>query len=152
MSTRAMEVSERDVGAGLGVETLHHVSLPVTRLDDSRRFYEDVIGLEKIDRPNFEFKGEWYGLGDRQLHLIVHTEPTLRGEKGVDSRDIHFAIRVKSFRRALEHLQSHGFSADAVDGDPRKMKVSPQATAGFPQIYVLDPDRHVIEINAERLD
>jgi hypothetical protein len=27
-----------------------------------------------------------------------------------------------------------------------------QPTAGFPQLYILDPDRHVIEINAERLD
>jgi hypothetical protein len=30
--------------------------------------------------------------------------------------------------------------------------VSPHATAGFPQLYILDPDRHVIEVNAERLD
>ena len=137
---------------GLEVETLHHVSLPVRRLAASERFYEEVLGLEKIERPPFKFEGAWYGLGDRQLHLIVHDKPTFRGEKGVDSRDIHFAIRVRSFRRALEHLQSHGYRADAADGDPRKMKVSPDATAGFPQIYVLDPDRHVIEINAERLD
>jgi hypothetical protein len=25
-------------------------------------------------------------------------------------------------------------------------------TGGFPQIYILDPDRHVIEINAKKLD
>ena len=33
-----------------------------------------------------------------------------------------------------------------------KLKASPHATAGFPQLYILDPDRHVIEINAEKLD
>jgi hypothetical protein len=33
-----------------------------------------------------------------------------------------------------------------------RIRVQPQATAGFPQIYILDPDRHVIEINAEKLD
>src|SRR5687767_10849311 len=32
------------------------------------------------------------------------------------------------------------------------LKASPEATAGFPQIYILAPDRHVIEINAEKLD
>jgi len=32
------------------------------------------------------------------------------------------------------------------------MIVNPRATAGFPQIYILDPDRHVIEINAAHLD
>jgi hypothetical protein len=31
------------------------------------------------------------------------------------------------------------------------MKVNPRATAGFPQIYILDPDRNVIEINAATL-
>jgi hypothetical protein len=30
------------------------------------------------------------------------------------------------------------------------LKVSPHATSDFPQLYILDPDRHVI--NAERLD
>ena len=33
-----------------------------------------------------------------------------------------------------------------------KIIVNPHATAGFPQIYILDPDRHVIEVNAEFLD
>jgi glyoxylase I family protein len=32
------------------------------------------------------------------------------------------------------------------------MIVRPHATEGFPQIYILDPDRHVIEINADQLD
>jgi glyoxylase I family protein len=136
----------------LDVETVHHVSLPVTDLERSMEFYREIVGLREIARPPFDFEGAWYRVGDRQLHLIVHDKPTLRGTKGVDSRDIHFAVRVRSFRQALEHLESKGYSANLPDADPRKMKVSPQATAGFPQIYILDPDRHVIEINAERLD
>jgi hypothetical protein len=28
----------------------------------------------------------------------------------------------------------------------------PRSVVGYPQLYVLDPDRHLIEINAERLD
>jgi hypothetical protein len=30
--------------------------------------------------------------------------------------------------------------------------MNPTGKAGFPQIYLLDPDRNLIEINAERLD
>jgi catechol 2,3-dioxygenase-like lactoylglutathione lyase family enzyme len=134
------------------IETVHHVSLPVTDLERSKEFYREVVGLREIARPPFDFPGAWYQVGDRQLHLIVHSNPTLRGLKGVDSRDIHFAVRVRSFREAKEHLESKGYSANAADTDPKRMKVSPQATAGFPQIYLLDPDRHVIEINAERID
>jgi hypothetical protein len=32
------------------------------------------------------------------------------------------------------------------------MRLSPAGAAGFPQIYILDPDRNVIEINAETAD
>jgi hypothetical protein len=60
-------------------------------------------------------------------------------------------VRVRSFGRALEFLRSRGYHENAAETDPKKMKVSPKAVAGFPQIYILDPDRHVVEINAERL-
>ena len=138
---------------GLGVATLHHVSLPVTNLERARAFYRDVLGLREMERPPFDFPGAWFRVGDQQqLHLIVHDRSTLRGAKGVDSRDIHCALRVTSYRRALESLQERGYREDAPEDDPMRMKVDAKATAGFPQIYILDPDRNVIEINAERLD
>jgi hypothetical protein len=31
------------------------------------------------------------------------------------------------------------------------MILQPHATAGFPQAYILDPDRHIIEINSAKL-
>jgi len=131
--------------------TLHHVSLPVTDLERARRFYSDVLGLREIPRPPFDFPGAWYRAGDRDLHLIVSERSTFRAGKGIDSHDIHFAIRVASYRRAIEHLRSRGYRPDA-DDDLQKMKENPAGKAGFPQIYILDPDRNVIEINAERLD
>lgn len=138
------------------VESLHHVSLPVTDLERSRRFYRDVLGLAEIERPPFDFPGAWFGLGSHgQLHLIAWSRgpssSTYRKDKGVDSRDIHLALRVASFGEALRALQASGYSDDASD-ELLRMKVSPNSTAGFPQIYILDPDRHVIEINASRLD
>jgi glyoxylase I family protein len=135
----------------LRIETLHHVSLPVTNLARSRLFYTGVLELVEIDRPPFDFEGAWYRVGDRDLHLIVGGQPTLREGKGIDSRDIHFAIRVSSYRSALQHLTEKGYSADAID-ELMRLRDSPRGTAGFPQIYILDPDRNVVEINAERLD
>src|SRR5919202_5446344 len=130
----------------LEIETLHHVSLPVTDLERAKRFYGEVLGLREVPRPPFTFPGAWYALGDRHLHLIVGERSTLRAGKGVDSRDIHFAIRVRSYRQAGAHLEALGYREDA-DDELRKLKKNPTATAGFPQIYVLDPDRNVIEIN-----
>ena len=135
----------------MDIEGIHHVNLPVTELARSRRFYTDILGLREIERPPFDFPGAWFEAGVNQLHLIVGTTSTFRDGKEVDSRDIHFAVRVSSFLAALEFLESKGYREDADDAFLR-MKVNRHATAGFPQLYILDPDRNVIEINAATLD
>ncbi|HUL49102.1 MAG TPA: VOC family protein [Gemmatimonadales bacterium] len=128
---------------------LHHVSLPVTDLARSRRFYREVLGLEEMPRPPFDFPGAWYRVGSGQLHLIVHDRPTLRA-RGVDSHDVHFAIRVRGYRDTLAALRVHGYTSDATD-ELLRIREQPAGRAGFPQIFLLDPDRHVIELNAESL-
>jgi glyoxylase I family protein len=81
----------------------------------------------------------------------VHNESTFREEKTIDSRDIHFAIRVNSYRDTREFLRSKGFHPET-DDDLKKLKESPQGTVGWPQLYIMDPDRNVIELDAEQLD
>ena len=134
------------------IELLHHVSLVVHDLERSRKFYSEVLGLTEIPRPPFSFAGAWFGIGATQhLHLIVSTTGTYRANPKIDGRDIHFAVRVADFRAAVEHLNRLGFREDAAAGDPMQLIVNERAVAGFPQIYILDPDHHVIEINAAKL-
>jgi catechol 2,3-dioxygenase-like lactoylglutathione lyase family enzyme len=76
----------------------------------------------------------------------------MRGAKPIDTRDNHFAVRVASYRDTVAFLRAQGYSEKAAEDDPKRMVLSPRATAGFPQIYILDPDHHVIEINAAVLD
>lgn len=135
----------------LSIETLHHVALPISDLERARAFYGGVLGLQEIPRPPFDFPGIWYQLGDRQLHLIRGERSTFRDGKGIDSRDIHFAVRARSYRGALEHLEAKGYRSDAPD-ELQRVRPNPSGRAGIPQIHLLDPDRNVIEINAERLD
>jgi catechol 2,3-dioxygenase-like lactoylglutathione lyase family enzyme len=143
------------------IETVHHVSLPVSDLERARKFYGGTLGLTEMDRPAFAFAGAWYRVGDRSLHLIVREQgeaATFRRDKGIDSRDAHFAIRVRSYSGTVAHLESHGFRAIVERNsrpsaaNPKPMRLSPAGAAGFPQIYILDPDRNVIEINAETAD
>jgi glyoxylase I family protein len=145
----------------LDIETLHHVSLPASDLERSMKFYEGVLGLEPMERPPFDFKGRWYRVGDRSLHLIVPNDgedPTFRQTKAIDSHDGHFAIRVASYSDAVSHLKSKGYRRSAernpkpTPDNPLPMRLSPTGVAGFPQIYLLDPDHNVIEINAATLD
>ena len=132
---------------------LHHISIPVADLERSRTFYRDILGLQEIERPPFDFPGAWFAMGDGELHLIGDPEnPTYRADKALDPGDVHFAVRVESYRDTLAFLESQGYRTDADGLSPRAMIARPQATTGYPQIYILDPDRNVIEINAAKLD
>lgn len=135
----------------LDFETLHHVAVVVSDLARAKHFYGNLLGLEEISRPPFTFDGAWYRAGNRDFHLIVTSDPTFRTGKGINTQDGHLAFRVKSFSRALAYLESQGFRT--TDDEPgRSMRVNPTSVAGFPQIHIMDPDRNMIEINAERLD
>ena len=145
----------------LRIKTIHHVSVPVSDLERAKAFYEGVLGLEPIVRPKFSFAGAWYRTGDSSLHLIVpepDDEPTFRQGRGADSHDTHFAIRVERYSEAVSHLESKGYRQSKerqprpTAENPLPMRLSPAGPAGFPQIYILDPDANVIEINAARLD
>ena len=125
------------------IDSLHHVAVSVTDLGRAKRFYGEILELEEVERPAFDFPGAWYALGDQQLHLIVHASPrSLRGTIEIDSRDGHFAVRVRDYDRTLARLRAYGVAVKE-----RPVNVTPWA-----QLYVTDPDGNVIELNVERTD
>ncbi|MFC0335623.1 VOC family protein [Paenibacillus sepulcri] len=124
-----------------GIEGIHHVSLIVTDLERAKAFYEEIIGLQEMQRPPFDFPGAWYSVGEtgQQLHLIVHDGETLR-TRTIDTRDGHFAIRVNDYQQTIDWLKRQNI----------EHKANPNSITGFAQIFLLDPDRNIIELNAAR--
>ena len=130
----------------------HHVLIAADDLERSRQFYSGVLELEEIERPAFAYPGIWYKIGDgQQLHIIVRAGATLRRNKPNDPDDIHFALRMKSYRDTLAWLREKGFRDDVPESDLRKMELLPASLAGWPQIYILDPDRNIIEFSFETM-
>ncbi len=111
---------------------LNHVALLVASVSRSSAFYENVLGLEPIGRPNFDFPGAWYRLGDDQeLHLICQG-----GDTQTRSGANHFALMVDDMDAAVATLEQRG-------GQIARRQVRPD---GAEQIYLRDPDGHTIEV------
>jgi catechol 2,3-dioxygenase-like lactoylglutathione lyase family enzyme len=127
---------------------LHHVSLVSAKLDLATAFYRDRLGFRPIARPPFPINGAWLAIGSLELHLIDNPAGTFRKGTSIDTNDVHFAIRVDDFDAAIKQLAARGFREDAVDGDQMRIFINRKSIAGYPQAYLLDVDRHVIEINA----
>ena len=126
---------------------LHHVALLATDPEQSATFYESVFGLERLERPPFKIEGVWLGCGPGlQLHLTKHLPGTFRSG-GVDNNDGHFAFRTDDFEGILSRLLAAGYREDLPEGDSMRMMVNRSGLAGFLQVYVMDRDRNVIEVN-----
>ncbi len=126
---------------------LHHVALIAKDPEQSARFYQSIFGLSRLERPPFKIEGVWLGCGPGlQLHLTKHLPGNFR-TRGVDNNDVHFAFRTDDFEGVLARLVAAGFREDAPEDDANRMIVNRSGLAGFLQLYVMDPDRNVIEVN-----
>ncbi len=125
---------------------LHHVNLIVTDLPRSLAFYQNLFGLTIIERPPFRGAGAWLACGAQQVHLTLYPPGSFRAGN-VDGADCHIAFRTDDFDGALATLTANGFREDAADDDPMRVMVRYNGPAGFPQLFLLDPDRNIIEIN-----
>ena len=111
------------------VTGLHHVSIVVTDLEQSRRFYTRVLGLREIARPaSFDFVVVWYDLGGQHIHLVPRETPDTHSPR-------HFALQVEDAAAAREHFATFGVPTRETTPIP-----------GCDRFFVHDPDGNLIEI------
>ncbi len=124
---------------GMSVGTLDHFNIRTRKLDDTVRFYEDVMGLEKGPRPNLAFPGAWmYSEGKAVVHIvdISKTDEAQKPDSGVVH---HVAFASRGFDGMKQRLQSKNMPYDAR-----------QVPGGdLWQIFVDDPNGVMIELNYE---
>lgn len=107
-----------------------HLSLGVTDLSASEKFYRDVLGLE-TKRDGEDVRIAW-----PDLLLILSEKPP------ADRSKFHFGFRVNSEAEVdswAERLRSN--SVQILSG--------PASDNGSRQLFFLDPDQYVVEIYAE---
>jgi lactoylglutathione lyase len=120
--------------AGMRTLELNHVAIRVNDLEKSYQFYRDVLRLEQIERPAFDFPGAWFRLGRvQELHIIAgNNVPTAAPH----SRGNHFALRVDDLEEWRKYLQP----LNVIFRGPVKRP------DGAFQLFIADPDGHAIEL------
>jgi glyoxylase I family protein len=113
----------------LHVTQIDHVSVIITDVERSRRFYQDVLGLKEIPKPHtFDFVVLWFDLGHMHVHLLLKDKPDPLSPR-------HFALRVKDAAGARTYFRERGIptaETTLIDGADR--------------FFIADPDGNRIEI------
>ena len=118
---------------------LNHVSIAARDLEESTRFYEDVLGLERIATPRFASPVQWLRIGDLQLHLFLDDGPAPKRH--------HLGLTIDDFDAAYEAVKARASDTwgwELVELPSRQV-----------QLYFRDPADNLIELNwhdAELLD
>jgi catechol 2,3-dioxygenase-like lactoylglutathione lyase family enzyme len=114
---------------GLQATQIDHVSVLITNVERSRRFYRDLLGLKEIAKPRtFDFVALWFDLGNQQLHLLRKDRPD-----SISPR--HFALRVANVAAARTYCRENGVATEETTLIP-----------GADRFFIRDPDGNRIEI------
>jgi catechol 2,3-dioxygenase-like lactoylglutathione lyase family enzyme len=125
----------------INVTSFDHVTIICADLDATRRFYVDFLGMAEVPRPAFQFPGLWFQLGHVQIHATQQSPEA--GKAGwaeggtVTSRGHHIAFAVDDVSKTLEIVASHGI---------RIASPLQQRPDGYKQLYLYDPDGHLVEL------
>jgi len=108
----------------LQVTQIDHVSVVVTDVERSRRFYRDLLGLREIAKPRtFDFVVLWFDLGNQQLHLLLKDRPDTISPR-------HFALRVADAAAARDYFRQRGVAVAETTPIP-----------GADRFFIADPDQ-----------
>ena len=114
-----------------------HIALIVSDLKRAADFYEGILGLMRIARPDLGFDGLWYGLEDAgEVHLMLLDNPYVACSKPEHGgRDNHIALQSEKFELIRSRLETAGITYTL-------------SKSGRNALFCHDPDGNTIELTA----
>jgi lactoylglutathione lyase len=117
----------------LTIKSFNHVALQISDVETSRVFYAQILDLQELKAPDFDYPVIWFDLGEgRELHLIARKPE----KEFTPVRSNHFALEVSDVKLAERILQEN-----KVDTFPIKSRPD-----GALQLFLNDPDGNFIEL------
>lgn len=117
------------------IRGIDHINIGTPRLEETKRFFRDVLGLTEGWRPPFSFRGAWLYAGDTAVVHLVEI-PQAKGPSADAALD-HFAFRIDDLDGVVRRLDEAGIAYRLAD--------VPGSTAR--QVFVRDLNGVNIELN-----
>ena len=129
------------------VTALNHYLIVSKNLERSKKFYQEVLGLDVAERPDFGFPGYWLKTGDNICVHLASQDPNEtrdmfllkkhpKGTTGSGSVD-HIAFLARDPHEVRDRIQKHNV----------EMHFRSFPDAKLFQIFLKDPDDVTIELN-----
>ena len=129
----------QNLTAQITVTGYNHVALAVKDINESARFYREIIGLEPVPVPeHLKAIRSWFSIAPGQeLHLLAgRTFPVTNNDPNLG----HFALTIPDADPVEQFLKSKGLPY-----------LRQQRFDGAWQIYISDPDGYFIELNEPKV-
>ena len=117
-----------------GAVGLNHVSVVAHDLDESVRFYVDVLGLEPLPTPAFGFPVQWLRAGSLQVHVFERPDDP--------PAYAHFALEVDDVVAVYERASELGILDRTAFG-----YAIAELPGGEAQLYLRDPAGNLLELD-----
>ena len=117
------------------IRLVDHINVQTHRLEETRDFYVEILGLTEGYRPELGFPGYWLYAGDR---AVVHMQEA-KGPVGPSTACAlnHAAFEVSEIDPLLARLEARGIPYDARDVPGTTIR----------QAFFLDPNGVRLEFN-----
>lgn len=119
----------------MSIQGIDHINIGTDRLEETRTFFRDILGLTEGWRPDFPFDGAWLYAGDGAVvHLVRLDEAkAASSEAALD----HFAFRIDDYDGLVSRLEAAGVAYRSIDIPRTPIR----------QIFIRDPNGVNIELN-----
>ncbi|GMH14283.1 hypothetical protein Nepgr_016124 [Nepenthes gracilis] len=124
----------------LHLTSLNHISLVCKSVEETKAFYQSVLGFVPIRRPgSFDFDGAWlfgYGIG---IHLLQTEDPeNMQKKEEINPKDNHISFQCESMGMVEKKLKDMGVKS-------LRQRVE-EGGICVDQLFFHDPDGFMIEI------
>ena len=119
----------------MAIRGIDHINIGTHRLEETRAFFRDVLGLTEGWRPDFGFGGAWLYAGDTAVvHLVELSEPK---RPSSDAALDHFAFRIDDYDGVVARLDAAGVKYRSIEIPKTEIR----------QIFIRDLNGVNIELN-----